>query len=105
MEANVFWVFRGEDSTTLVEFEIACGNKGFNWLVSRMIIPRLGNPMISFVNNTFTKVLTQNYVRSLSRLLRTSFEWCCVYDKRSLGNSNKSKMSGNIKLITRFDLL
>ena len=38
-------VFGVKDSTPLVEFKIACGDIGLNWLVSRACFRRLGNHM------------------------------------------------------------
>ena len=98
-------VFGVKDSTTLIEFKIACGDIGLKWLVSRTIIRRLGNHMRIFVKDRFAKVFTRNYVSRLSRLMRVRYGWRCVCDEVSSGVSKVSEMSGSVNLLNRFDLL
>ena len=98
-------VFSAKDSTLLIEFKIACGNIGLNCLVSRTIIHGSGNHLRPLVKDRFTKVFTQNYVSTLSRLIRIHYGWCCVCDELSMGVSKVSEETGNVKLLNRFDLL
>ena len=42
---KVLLVFGVKASTSLVEFKIACGDIGLNWLISRACVRRFGNHM------------------------------------------------------------
>ena len=98
-------VFGVKSSTSLIEFKIACGDIGLNWLVSRARINKLGNHMKIIVSNKFAKLLTPGYVSKLSRLMRVSYGWRCVCDEMSVGDYNVNKKCGNIKLVNRYDIL
>ena len=50
-------VFGDKQSTSPVEFKIACGVIGLNSLISREFIRRLGNHMRITVNNTFANLI------------------------------------------------
>ena len=65
MKQNFLLVFGVKDSTTLVEFKIACGDIVLNWLVRRTIVRRLGNHTRIGVKDRFAKFF-RNYVRKLS---------------------------------------
>ena len=58
-------VFGVKDLTMLIEFKITCGNTGLNWLVSRIIIRRLGNHMRFFVKDRLANDFIQYYVGCL----------------------------------------
>ena len=73
-------IFGVKDYTSLVEFKIACGDIGLNWLVSRACIRRLGNHMRIHVKEKFSRLLTREYISKLSRLMRMNYGWRCVYD-------------------------
>ena len=98
-------VFGVKDSTSLVEFKIACGDIGLNWLVSRAFIRRLGNHMRVSVNNKFVKLLTREFVSRLSRLMRVKYGWRCVCDEMNVGDRNVNAKCDNILLVNRFDSL
>ena len=98
-------VFGVKASISLVEFKIACGDVGLNWLVSRTVIRRIGNCIKIFVRNTLARVFTNDYVRRLSRLMRVRYGWRCVYDVMSVGVSSTCKQCNNVDLVNRFDLL
>ena len=55
-------VFDVKDSTSLVEFKIACGNIGFNWVVLRTFICRLGNHLRMIMRNKLAKFFTREYL-------------------------------------------
>ena len=98
-------VFGVKDSTTLIDFKIACGDIGSKWLVSRTIVHRLGNHMRILVKDRFAKVFTRNYVSSLSRLICIRYGWCCVCVMRNVGVSKVSEKPGSVNLLNRFELL
>ena len=98
-------VFGVKASTSLVEFKIACGDLGLNWLVSRTVIRRIGNCIKIFLKNTLAKVFTNDYVRRLSRLMRVQYGWRCVCDVMSVGVSNLCKQCNDVDLVNRFHLL
>ena len=57
---NFLLVFEVKDSNSLVEFKIACGNMGLNWLISRDYIRKFGNHMRISIRNRFVRLFTQN---------------------------------------------
>ena len=66
-------IFGVKESTSLVEFKIACGDIGLNWLVSRACICRLGKHMRIHVKEKFARLLTREYISKLSRLMRMNY--------------------------------
>ena len=100
-----FLIFGVKDSTSLVEFKIACGDIGLNWLVSRACIRRLGNHMRIHVKEKFSRLLTREYISKLSRLMRMNYGWRCVYDKLHVDANNVNKTCDNIKLSNRYSVL
>ena len=98
-------VFGVKDSTSLVEFKIACGDIGLNWLVSRACIRRLGNHMRINVREKFSRLLTREYISKLSRLMRMKYGWRCVYDKLHVDANKVNKTCDNIKLSNRYSVL
>ena len=85
-------VFGVKSSTSLIEFKIACGDTGVNWLVSRARITKIENYMKIIVSNKFAKLLTRGYVSKLSWLMRVSYGWSCVCDEMSVGDYNVNKI-------------
>ena len=69
----------------MVEFKIACGDIGLNWLISRVYIRRFGNHMRISTRNKFVRLFTPEHVSRLSRLMRVKYGWCCVCDELSVG--------------------
>ena len=90
-----------KDSTSLVEFKIACADTGLNWHVSRACIRRLGNHMRINVKEKFSRLLTPENISKLSRLMRMKYGWRCVYDKLHVDANNVNKTCDNIKLSNR----
>ena len=70
---NFHLVYGIKYSTSLIEFKIACGDIGLNWLVSRASISRLGNHVRIIVSNKFAKLVTREYVTKLSQLILVSY--------------------------------
>ena len=66
-------VFGVKHSTSSVEFKIACGDIGLNWLVSRASIRKLGNHVRISISNKFVRFFTSEYVSKLFRLMRVSY--------------------------------
>ena len=103
---HFLFVFGVKDSTSLVEFKIACGDIGLNWLVSRACIRRLGNHMRINVKEKFSRLLTREYISKLSRLMVMNYAWRCVYDKLHADANNVNKTcDNNIKLSNRYSVL
>ena len=102
---NFLLVFGVKESTSLVEFKIACGDIGLNWLVSRACIHRLGNHMRINVREKFSRLLTREYISKLSRLMRMKYGWRCVYDKLHVDANKVNKTCDNIKLSNRYSVL
>ena len=100
-----FLIFGVKDFTSLVEFKIACGDIGLNWLVSRACICRLGNRMRINVKEKISRLLTREYISKLSRLMRMNDGWRCVYDKLHVDANNVNKTCDNIKLSNRYSVL
>ena len=102
---NFLLVFGVKDSTSLVEFGIACGDIGLDWIVSRACIRRLGNHMRINVKEKFSRLLTREYISGLSRLMRVKCGWRCVYDKLHVDASNVNKTCDNMRLSSRYSVL
>ena len=103
---KVLMVFGVKQSTSLVEFKIACGDIGLNWLISSAPIRRLGNHMRIIVRNRFVKFFTREYVCRLSRLMRVNYGWRCVYDEINVCEYNACKKHNTkLKLVNRYDIL
>ena len=102
---RVLLVFCAKASPSLIEFKIACGDIGLNLLISRAFVRRFGNHMRINVNSKFAKYFTPEYISILSKLMRISNGWCCVYDEICVGDSKVSEKCGSIKLIIRYNVL
>ena len=98
-------VFGVKASTSLVEFKVACGDLGLNWLVSRTVNRRIGNCIEIFFKNALFKVFTNDYVGRLSRLMRVRYGWRCVSDVTSVVVFNLCKHCNDVELVNRFHLL
>ena len=103
---KVLLVFGVKDSISLVEFKIACGDIGLNWLVSRAFIRRVGNRIVRIsVNKKLARFFNHEYVCRLSRRMRVSYGWRCVYDELCADVNNVNKTRDSIKLSNRYSVL
>ena len=69
-----------KNSTSLIEFKIACGDIGLSLLISRAYIHIIGIHMRINVSNKLAVFLTREYVSRLSKHMRLNYGWYCVYD-------------------------
>ena len=102
---KVLLIFGVKASTSLVEFKIACGDIGLNWLISREYVRRFGNHVRISVNSKVAKYCSREYVSRLSKLMRVSYGWRCVYDEICVGVNKVSEKCSSIKLINRYNVL
>ena len=101
---KVLLVFGVKASTLLVEFKIACGNIGLNWLILRACVCRFGNHMRISVNNKFAKHLTREYVSRLSKLMQITYGWHCVHEM-CVGVNKVGGKCDSINLIAHYNML
>ena len=61
--------------------------------------------MRSSVNSKYVKYFTREYVSRLSKLMRVSYGWLCVYDEICVGSNKVGEKCSSIKLINCCNVL